>query len=155
MEAPDIRKALQSCEFLQDISDKHLDTIAGFCSIDRYKAGTYIFRQGEMGDDLFIIIDGYIFLERTMDIGRHKGSVVIDALGKGRTLGCWSTLLGEPHRLMSSANCQKDSAVVRLNGRQLRQCMESDTSFGFSMLRRLCFLLRDRIEAAYGALDKI
>ncbi len=155
MADPDIQKTLQSCEFLKDISEAHLDTIVGFCTIDRYEAGTYIFRQGDMGDDLFIIVDGYIFLERTMDIGSHKGSVVIDALGKGRTLGCWSTLLGEPHRLMSSASCQKDSTLVRLNGRQVRECMESDTSFGFFMLKRLCFLLRDRIEAAYGAMDKI
>ena len=155
MADPDIQKTLQECEFLKDIPESHLDTIAGFCSIDRYEAGSYIFRQGDMGDDLFIVIDGYVFLERTMDIGSHKGSVVIDAMGKGRTLGCWSTLLGEPHRLMSSASCQKDSTVVRLNGHQIRECMESDTSFGFFMLKRLCFLLRDRIEAAYGALDKI
>lgn len=151
----DIQKALQSCQFLKDISEAHLATIVDFSSIDHYEAGSYLFRQGDMGDDLFIIIDGYIFLERTMDIGSHKGSVVIDALAKGRTLGCWSTLLGEPHKLMSSANCQKDSIVVRVKGRQLRECMESDTSFGFFMLKRLCFLLRDRIEAAYGAMDKI
>lgn len=152
---PEIQSTLQSCLFLKNISREHLATISDFCSIDHYKAGAYIFRQGDFGEDLFIIVDGYVFLERAMDIGSHKGSVVIDALGKGRTLGCWSALLGEPHVLMSSANCQKDSTVIRLKGRQLRKCMEEDTPFGFFMLKRLCFLLRDRIQAAYGALDKI
>jgi CRP/FNR family cyclic AMP-dependent transcriptional regulator len=33
--------------------------------------------------------------------------------------------------------------------------MEEDTAFGFFMLERLSFLLRDRIQAAYGAMDKI
>ena len=152
---PDIMSTLQSCRFLKNISPDHLATISNFCSIDHYQAGSYVFRQGDFGDDLFIIVDGYIFLERAMDIGSHKGSVVIDALGKGRTLGCWSALLDEPHVLMSSANCQKDSTVIRLKGSQLRKCMEEDTHFGFFMLERLCFLLRDRIQAAYGALDKI
>ncbi|MBC2713547.1 MAG: cyclic nucleotide-binding domain-containing protein [Desulfosarcina sp.] len=122
---PEIQSTLQSCLFLKNISREHLATISDFCSIDHYKAGAYIFRQGDFGEDLFIIVDGYVFLERAMDIGSHKGSVVIDALGKGRTLGCWSALL------------------------------EEDTPFGFFMLKRLCFLLRDRIQAAYGALDKI
>ncbi|WP_319407803.1 cyclic nucleotide-binding domain-containing protein [uncultured Desulfosarcina sp.] len=155
MANPEIQSTLQSCGFLKNISKAHLDTISGFCDIDHYKAGTYVFRQGDFGEDLFIIVDGYVFLERAMDIGSHKGSVVIDALGKGRTLGCWSTLLDEPHVLLSSASCQKDSTVIRLKGRQLRKCMEEDTSFGFFMLERLCFLLRERIQAAYGAMDKI
>jgi CRP/FNR family transcriptional regulator, cyclic AMP receptor protein len=151
----DIQSILQSCQFLEQISPEHLATIADFCTIDEYPAGEFVFRQGDFGEDLYIVVDGYIFLERAMDIGSHKGSVVIDALGKGRTLGCWSTLLGEPHVLMSSASCQKASTVVRLKGRQLRKCMEEDTPFGFFMLQRLCFLLRDRIQAAYGAMDKI
>jgi CRP/FNR family transcriptional regulator, cyclic AMP receptor protein len=155
MDDPDIRSTLQTCGFLKNISPAHLSTIIDLCSLDHYQAGAYVFRQGEFGEDLFIIADGYVFLERAMDIGDHKGSVVIDALGKGRTMGCWSTLLGEPHVLMSSASCQKDSTVVRLKGRLLRKCMEEDNPFGFFMLERLCFLLRERIQAAYGAMDKI
>ncbi len=155
MATHEIQSTLQSCEFLKHISPQHLATVIGFCSVDHYQAGEFIFRQGDVGDDLFIVMDGYVFLERAMDIGNRKGSVVIDALGKGRTLGSWSALLGEPHVLMSSASCQKDSSVIRLKLRQVRECMEADTCFGFFMLERLCFLLRERIQAAYGALDKI
>ena len=155
MEKPDIRSTLQSCAFMKDITPEHLTKVLEFCSIDQYDAGEYIFEQGDFGEDLFIIIDGYVFLERAMDVGHHKGSVVIDALGKGRTLGCWSTLLNEPHVLMSSANCQKPSTVIRIKGSRLRKSMEEDTNFGFFMLERLSFLLRERIQAAYGAMDKI
>lgn len=155
MSAPDIPSVLQSSGFLEKISTSHLTTVLTCCSLDHYQTGAYIFQQGDIGEDLFIIVEGYIFLERAMDIGHHKGSVVIDALGKGRTLGCWSSLLGEPHVLMSSASCQKDTTVIRLSGRRLRKCMQEDTGFGFFMLERLCFLLRERIQACYGALDKI
>jgi CRP/FNR family transcriptional regulator, cyclic AMP receptor protein len=155
MEHPDIRSTLQSSAFMKDISDEHLSQVLEFCSIDQYDAGDYIFEQGDFGEDLFIIADGYVFLERAMDVGHHKGTVVIDALGKGRTLGCWSTLLDEPHVLMSSATCQKPSTIIRIKGRQLRKRMQADTDFGFFMLERLSFLLRERIQAAYGAMDKI
>ncbi len=49
---PEIQSTLQSCLFLKNISPSHLATIADFCSIDHYKAGTYIFRQGDFGEDL-------------------------------------------------------------------------------------------------------
>lgn len=155
MPAPDIRSILQTCGFLENISTSHLATVMTCSSLDHYNAGAYVFQQGDICENLFIIAEGYVFLERAMDIGHHMGSVVIDALGRGRTMGCWSTLLGETHVLMSSASCQKDTTVIRLDGRQLRKCMQADTCFGFFMLERLCFLLRERIQAAYGALDKI
>ena len=80
---------------------------------------------------------------------------MIDALGKGRFLGCWSTLLNEPHILMSSASCQKATTVISIMGADLREIMLSDFELGFRVMERLCFQLRDRIKAAYGAMEKV
>ncbi|MCK4787195.1 MAG: Crp/Fnr family transcriptional regulator, partial [Desulfobacteraceae bacterium] len=74
---------------------------------------------------------------------------------KGRVFGCWSTLLGEPHNLMSSATCQKPTKIVTMKGTDLRNMMLNNTDLGFKVLEKLCFLLRDRIEGAYGAMEKI
>jgi hypothetical protein len=89
-----------------------------------------------------------------MDFGQRKGTAVIETLGKGRILGCWSTLLNAPHVLMSSANCQRPTRVLAVRGSQLHQMMTRNTDLGFTILQRLCFLLRDRIQAAYGAMEK-
>lgn len=94
-------------------------------------------------------------MERSIDLGNRKGNVVIEALGKGRVLGCWSTLLGEPHILMSSATCQKQTKVAVIKGSDLRQMMIDSSKLGFNILERLFFLLRDRIQSAYGAMEKI
>ena len=74
---------------------------------------------------------------------------------KGRVFGCWSTLLDDPHILMSSAVCQTPTKIVSLIGSELREMMIEDAELGFNLLERLSFLLRDRIQAAYGALEKI
>ncbi len=92
---------------------------------------------------------------RSINLGTRKGSVVIKMLGKGKLFGCWSTLLNEPQNFMSSAVCEKPTRVLTLNGSDLRTMMNNDTKFGFKMLQRLCFLLRDRIQSAYGAMEKI
>jgi hypothetical protein len=94
-------------------------------------------------------------LERSIDLGKHKGNIVIEALGKGRVLGCWSTLLDIPHTLMSSAVCQQPTTVMAIKGSDLRRIMIGNTNLGFKLMENLCFLLRDRIQAAYGAMEKI
>jgi CRP-like cAMP-binding protein len=155
MDNAEICQVLKKSEFLKGLAEEEIIKVSKICRVADYEAGTYIFHQGEFCQNLFIIVEGYVFLERTMDMDKRKGYVVIDALGSGRSLGCWSTLLSQTHVLMSSANCQKATKMLVLNGNQLRDMMMKQSDFGFNILERLCFLLRDRIKAAYGALDKI
>jgi hypothetical protein len=56
---------------------------------------------------------------------------------------------------MSSATCQKPTRVAAIKGSDLRQMMIDNSKLGFNILERLCFLLRDRIQSAYGAMEKI
>ncbi|MBW1913278.1 MAG: cyclic nucleotide-binding domain-containing protein, partial [Deltaproteobacteria bacterium] len=123
--------------------------------VETYNAGEYIFRQGDFGEQVYIITDGHVFLERAMDLGARKGNAVIGLLGKGRAFGCWSTLLNEPQNLMSSAICKKDTRILVIKGSDLRDVMLSNSDLGFNILERICFLLRDRIQGAYGAMEKI
>ncbi len=155
MDPMDIGNVLERCEFFKGLEKEHIEKIAGLCQGREYQAGEFVFRQGDFGEHLYIIAEGHIFLQRSMDLGAHKGSAVIGVLGKGRVLGCWSTLLDEPHNLMSSAACQRPTTVLALRGTDLREMMVNNTALGFNVLERLCFLLRDRIEGAYGAMEKI
>ena len=155
MNRTEIEHILETCEFFKLLEKNYIEQIAGLSTVKQYKSGEYAFRQGDFGGNLYIIVEGHIFLERSTDLGNRKGNVVIEALGKGRVLGCWSTLLGESHILMSSATCQKQTKVVVIKGSDLRQMMIDNTKLGFSILERLCFLLRDRIQSAYGAMEKI
>jgi signal-transduction protein with cAMP-binding, CBS, and nucleotidyltransferase domain len=146
---------LSNSDFFKGLPFEEIRKIAEICYVDHYEAGQYIFHQGDYGNELFIIIIGQVFLERTMNIGKHRGHVVIDALENGCTLGCWSGLLGQPHLLMSSANCQEPTQTLVLNGGKLREMMLRHSDFGFNILERLCIFLGNRIQAAYGAMDKI
>lgn len=155
MDRSEMEKVLERCEFFKGLDGSDIGKIADLCDSGIYEAGEYVFQQGDFGDHLYIIASGHVFLERAMDLGSRKGSVVIGALGQGRVLGCWSTLLGEPHFLMSSATCQKPTTVVFFRGADLREIMLSNANLGFNVMEKFCFLLRDRIQGAYGALEKI
>lgn len=155
MEIEEMVDVLRSSKFFRNLTDEHLHKVASLCQEVSVDVGEWVFKQGEVGEHLYILVKGYIHLERAMSVGDREGHVIIDTLGKGRTLGCWSALLGESHVLMSTAVCQKPSLLLKVKGEDLRQLMMESVDFGFDLMQRLCFLLRDRIEAAYGAMDRI
>jgi len=151
----EIADVLENCEFFRGLNKDEIEKIASLGHVEMYEAGETIFSQGDFGDRLFIIADGHVFLERSIDLGTRKGNAIISLLGKGRALGCWSALLGEAHNLMSSAICRKPTKVVVINGPALREMMLDNSQLGFKVLERLCFVLRDRIQGAYGAMENI
>lgn len=155
MDRTEIEDILQKSEFFKELEGDEIRRISDICQAEDYECGEYVFQQGDYGENIYVIVRGQVFLEVKTNIGARKGNVVISTLGKGRVLGCWSTLLDDAHILMSSAVCQKPTAVIAIKGEDLRKIMVENRELGFHILERLCFLLRDRIQCAYGALEKI
>ena len=154
MDHEQVRVALAQCEFFQGLTPQDIERVVALCEVKRLEAGEFVFEQGDFGEDLFVIVDGQLFLDHHFNLGDRQANVTIASLGRGRVLGCWSTMLDEAHILMCSAVCAKPSLVVRLSGSQLRRLMVENKEFGFIMLQRLALLLRDRVRLAYGALEK-
>ena len=155
MEVSEIQQLLACCELFKGLEQSDLVLIAEICHVKTYEAGESVYQQGDFGKYLYVIAEGRVVLERTMDIGPRESRVVIDTLGKGRVFGCWSTLLNEPHIMMLKTFCQSPATIFILNGADLRDLMTRNTQFGFNVMENLSFLLRDRIQAAYGAMEKI
>ena len=155
MDRSEIIHLLESCEFFQGFHKDDIQGLADLCRTEAHGAGDRIFRQDELGDEIYIVAEGHIFLERSVDLGTRKGSAVIGVLSKGRVFGCWSTILDETHSIMSSAVCRKPAKVLVIKGTDLRQLMTENKEFGFNVLERLCFLLRDRLKGAYDAMESI
>ena len=155
MTVEEIQKILQRCELFQGLSKNDIESVAILCRLEKFQAGEPVYQQGDFGDRLYIIAEGQVALERSLDLGARKGSAVMGLLGAGRAFGCWSTLLDDAHNLMSSIVCRKQTRVVVIDGAALRQLMVENLQLGFNVLEKLCFMLRDRIQSAYGAMDKI
>ncbi len=155
MDIKEITDFLASCDIFHELNRDKVEKIAGLTQMKSYSAGENIFCQGETGENLYIIIEGSVFLERAIDLGNRKGRAVISVIGKGRALGCWSTLLGKSHEIMSYANCRKPTKALIIKGAELNKLMLQDHEMGFKISRSLCSLLINRIEGAYGAMDNI
>ena len=155
MDNAEIYDVLINSELFSGIEKAFIEKIVALCTIESYEAGEKIFSQGDYGKDIYIIAEGYIILERSIDLGTRKGRIITAILGKGRVFGCWSTLLDEPHYLMSSAGCQKASNLIKIEGPALRKIMLSNSKLGFYIMERICTILRERIRSVYGAMEKL
>jgi CRP-like cAMP-binding protein len=155
MAKSEISGFLEKCELFSGLDTNEVEKIAGLGHLEAYEAGENILSQGDFGENLYIIAEGMVVLERSIDLGTRRGSAVIGLLGRGRALGCWSTLLGEPHTYMSSAKCRKPTTAVVIKGQALREMMLGNLQLGFKVLERLCFILRDRIHGAFGAMENV
>lgn len=155
MNRQEIEEALSNCELFCDLAAEDIGQLATLCEVKQFRAGEPVFRQGDLGQHLYIVLDGHVLLQRSVDLGHQKGHVAIGLLGAGRVFGCWSTLLDQPHNLMASAVCQKPTRVLAMNGKDLRRMMVDKRELGFNLLEKLCVILRDRIRSAYGAMEKI
>jgi len=155
MKSADIEEVLSGCELFKGLAQSEIQNIAKLCRVNTFEKGTPVYQQGDFGENIYIIAKGQVILERTVDMGSREGRVIIATLGRGRVFGCWSTLLDEPHIMMLRTFCQTAATILVLNGAELRENMISDTRLGFSIMEKLCLLLRERIQSAYGAMEKM
>jgi len=155
MEKNEIITYLESCDIFNGLTKREIESIADLVSCESFAEGDRLFNQGELGSNIFIIIEGSVFLERALDMGNRKARAVINMLGKGSALGCWSTLLGHRHKLMSFACCRKPTRVLRINGSELNKLMINNYQMGYKISQTLCSLLINRIEGIYGAMENI
>ena len=155
MNTSEILDIFCNCELFKGLNTVEIENVTKLGRVEMYEAGEKIFNQGAFQDKLYIIAEGHVFLERSIDLDTRKGSVTLSLLGRGRVLGCWSTLLGEAYPLMSSAICKEHAKVVVIRSPALREMILSDFHFGFKVMERLCSILRDTLQGAYGAMEKI
>ena len=155
MDRAEIIHFLENCELFKGLKQENLEEMADLFRVETYAAGDHIFRQGDLGDRIYIVAQGNVFLERSLDLGIRKGTASIAMLTKGKVFGCWSSLLDKGHKLMSSALCRKPTTVLAIKGADLRKIMLRDNVLGFEILERFCFLLRDRLKGAYEAMEEI
>ena len=155
MEQNEITGLLAESELFAGLPLPCLEQMASMCRIERRSPGEFIFRQGDEGEELYVILDGLVVLQRSVDLSGRIGKANIAALGRGRALGCWSTLLDGPRTLMSSAVCERPTTVAAFRGEELKAIMSQDKEIGYHLLRSLCFLLRERVIGAYGAMERL
>ncbi len=138
---------LRNCELFETLSNHELQKVAAISREHIFAAGENVYRQGERAQKLFVIGDGCVSLQRSVEEG-HGEQTTIDVAEHGAVIG-WTTLI-EPRVHMASAVCLKRTKVLAIDGAELRCILDQEPSAGFEVMKRLAKLLYSRLRAHHG-----
>jgi CRP-like cAMP-binding protein len=154
-----ITEILRMCELFSELSDTELGSIAKLGRIEKFEPGEKIYEQGSIGTKLYILSQGRVTLERTVDLGGHRvANITVFALKEQtnrRLMGGWSALVGEQHVQMCSAVCERPTKVISMRCSDLRETIIKNSTLRIKILEKLILLLRDRLYSSYGAIETL
>jgi len=138
-----IKEVLSNSQLFERLDSNELDKIIGFCSEEVYEAGETIFKEGEIGDKLYVIEQGKVVLDMTIHLGTGSGRQgTIDVITEGQSFGWWG---GESYVHTMSARCVEKSKVIAIGGPRLWQLLEDDHDTGYAIIKRLVGVVSSRL----------
>jgi CRP/FNR family transcriptional regulator, cyclic AMP receptor protein len=63
---PDTIELLRNVPIFKELDDAELEEVAAICREEKFVSGTYIFREGELGNRLYLISEGEIRISRVV-----------------------------------------------------------------------------------------
>lgn len=144
----DIRQIIM----LNYLTDPMLEKLKDLATVREYKAGEYIFKEGQYADCLYSIIEGRVGLEAAKDSSRNF--LVMEA-HRGQTIGFSAILDPEHRKYLGHARALTDVKVFAWKGADLEKLMVEDYEMGFLIMRRIAHIIDKRLEATKSQLVEL
>lgn len=136
---------IRETDLFSGLASHIIDEVASEAVEETFPAGHVLFRRGETADSLYILEEGAV------DITISEGGLVSFPLTSSGDVFGWSALV-EPNRYTATAECMKDSKVLRIDGGRLMRLFERHPAEGLRVMRRLCGVIASRLSESYKAL---
>ena len=141
MNTQTILEILKSAQFTRSLKEAHLEKLAKMAFQVTYREGDMLYREGDLGDVLYIIIQGHVAVETHVP---GKGRVTLLTVGPGQLLG-WSAFF--PHKLKTaSSRAVTNVQALAISTPQLREACRDDCEFGYEIVLHLANLIADRLK---------
>ncbi len=127
---------LKSLPIFRDTPENILADLAPLMEEEEYENGSVVFREGEIGDCMFIIYQGTINI--------HKGNTSLTSLGEREVFGELSLLDAETRS--ASATCLSDCTLFRINQEPFYELLDSRPEVARGFIKILCKRLRAQNE---------
>jgi len=128
--------------FFSGLDHDFTELVVGCASNVRFRAGDYIFKEGDPADTFYLIREGKVALE--IFAPQHK-PLIVSTLSVGDILG-WSWLV-PPYVWKFHAHAMSDTRAIALDGKCLRNKCESNHDLGYELFKRFAHIMEQRLEA--------
>lgn len=142
----EVRKALKENILFKDLNSLQLNLLENIVNIRNYRPGELIFRQGEVGVGMYLIVSGSvnIYVEEFQANIQEVKSTLVTQLKDGEFFGELA-LVEEEGRRSASASAQNETVLIGFFKPDLREIIERNPSAGVKILWRLGEVLGVRL----------
>jgi len=146
-----IKVSLSEFTLFKDLPEEVIDKVDKLCEEATFKAGDFIFREGDSADKLHFLVDGSIVLK--VNLTSRPDSITVSAVNKKHESFGWSGIVA-PYHYTASAVCDTDCSIFTVNGESFMKLLEEYPSAGFIVMKRITELVASRLRTSRQALLK-
>jgi len=136
--------ALKAMDLCRTLSGADLDAITAIVETRDVAAGTDLFREGDRGDGLFLVISGEINVTKRAPGGEH----LLARLGPGGVLGEMSLVTADPRSATGRAFV--DTRVIHMPAARFRDLLAADSVAAHKIVAAIAEVLARRLAAMNG-----
>ncbi len=146
MDLNESRRALTESALFRGFKPAYIDLILMLCEEAAYRAGSHVFREGDPGDALYLVVQGQVEVVLEPH-GPDQRPIPVATLGPHDSFG-EVTLVEDNVQRTASVRCQTDAQLIRIpRDRLLRLCHEYP-GIGFQVMHRLAAELAAKLRAS-------
>ena len=132
--------SLDEIEFFAGVTTLHLEKILSFMKEKNFKAGDHIFKQGDLGDEIFFIRKGEVKIVLPLS----KGSIHhLATFASGDFFGDMSFL--DKKKRSANAFATADTSLYCLSRKDFEELVRKNPEVGTVMYERLAYMLALRL----------
>ena len=124
---------MKGVDLFRDISGEEVSHVAQIAEEIEYGSEQTIFDEGDVGDSMFIIVDGAVRI--------HKGDKELAVLSKGKFVGEMALLDQEPRS--ASVTSTEETTLLEINGEDFYDLMASRMEIMQGIVKILTQRLRE------------
>jgi CRP-like cAMP-binding protein len=125
-------------------SENQLSEISEITEIKKFGKGTHVYERGKRADNIFVVINGLVSLNR-FEPGENVG-ISFEKREKGELFG--TACFMEPQEYTLTAVCLEDSDVLAVDANKLLKLCEADPEVGYKFLKEVAKIYFERYKIA-------
>ena len=134
---------LKSIIQLSYLNDSMLQKLLKITDMIEYKAGDYIFKEGDDAKMLYAVIDGKVGLEMEKNSSTR---ILIDTIIQGMMLGFSALVDTEDKSYTTSARVLTDTRLYAWKAEDLERLFSQDYEMGFLFIKRIAKIVKTRLQ---------
>lgn len=142
-----IASLLETAHMLQDLEWSQIESLASYVQLYRATPKTVLFREGDRGDFMCIVLEGKLEIHKEDNL--HVDKVVSTVL-PGRSLGEMTIVDGEPRS--ATAVAVQTSLLAVLTQENFKRIMLEKPALSAKLLLEIARLLSQRLRLTSGIL---